>query len=69
MTPWHLILSTRTFRKQPSDQRQGTLHMPKAQGADRKKNPDRPFARVMGLLGSAKLASHAQASLTAVTKA
>jgi hypothetical protein len=43
--------------------------MPKAQGADRKKNPDRPFARVMGLLGSAKLASHAQASLTAVTKA
>ncbi len=41
----------RTFRKQPSDQRQGTLHMPKAHGADRKKNPDRPFARAMRLIG------------------
>ncbi len=37
--------------KQSSDQRQGALNMPKAHGADRKKKPSRPQARVMGLIG------------------
>jgi hypothetical protein len=37
--------------KQSSDQRQGALNMPKAHCADRTKNPSRPQARVMGLIG------------------
>jgi hypothetical protein len=43
-----------TVRQQASDQRQGTLEVPKPHGADRKKNAGRPSARLLAAFGPAQ---------------
>jgi hypothetical protein len=43
-----------TVRQQASDQRQGTLEVPKPHGADRKKNAGRSSARLLAAFGPAQ---------------